>query len=536
MNHGPRAIFTCALLALSVIGAPAATGQEEPCPAQAAANELAAAGDFAAAAAQLERHLGQSPAHRECRLLLVGILEYDGRAEDACRALGEGLDGSEADLDQLWLLGGFHLELAARGAGYSVRRGMASHNLDVDPAEDEAYRTDHRRAAVDACDRALRIRPGVPAFGLRKGEALLLLGEHEQAVALARGLRDAQPYEVAFALLLTRALDAAGRPDEAAAAGEEALRLDPRSAEAHATLAEYHAERGDNQRADDHRRRAAFFEWLPGFCTAGFTAENEATVRLLAGPGYPGNDGQAVPGPERVAEIERLLERATDRDLQFLAALCWHHGDHGDAEERAFAALAAHPDAGIPLLVSLLDEGESTCTKKQAAHALAGLKVAGVFEPLAELLLRDTDGMFPMDIAGALARLGDPRAVPLLIDAADVRRHRQPPDDDLAFLMDGTQAARCRAIIALGAFTSEAAAVAAELTAGLANPQVSGACHAGLYRLTGDAGHLAALERQLAAAEDGFPADLLMALAICPRDDLRALAEKAFADRYGEQE
>lgn len=536
MNHVPGKILVFAFLALSVGGASAATGREQPCPALAEANEQVADGEFTAAAAALERHLVQAPAHRECRLLLAGILEYDGRADDACRVLGEGLDGSEADLQQLWLLGGLHLEQAAQGAGYSNRRGLVTYQPGVDQEQEEAFRRGHWRATVDACERALRIRPDALGFGLRNGDALLLLGESDEAALLARGLRDTAPDEVAFTLLLARALAAAGRGDEAAAAAEDALRLDPRSAEAHAALAAHCAERGDAERADAHRRQAAFFEWLPGFCSAGFTAENERTVRLLAGPGYPGNGGKAVADSERAAEIERLLGGAADRDLEILAALCWHHGDHGETEERAFAALAGHPDAGAPLLMSLLTAGRSTCTMRQAAHALAGLKTAGVFEALAELLPRDSDGMFPMDIAGALARLGDPRAVPLLVEVADVRRQRQAPDDDLAFLLDGSLAARCRAIIALGAFTSETAIVAAELEAGLANPQVRGACRAGLYRLTGEAAHLEALERQLGSAEDELPAALLMALVNCPQDDLRAFAERAFEQRHGSEE
>ncbi|MGH8692047.1 MAG: tetratricopeptide repeat protein, partial [Burkholderiales bacterium] len=107
----------------------------------------------------------------------------------------------------------------ARLARAQLEAGNARHALEI---AQRALELDARNAPALRVISAARLRQGQPA----------------KAVEAALSARGARPRDPAVHQQLGRALAAAGRTDEAAAAYEEALRLQPQAADALAALAE----------------------------------------------------------------------------------------------------------------------------------------------------------------------------------------------------------------------------------------------------------------------------------------------------------
>ncbi|CAF4004338.1 unnamed protein product, partial [Rotaria sordida] len=73
---------------------------------------------------------------------------------------------------------------------------------------------------------------------------------------------------------------------------------------------------------------------------------------------------------------------------------------------------------------------QSVCTVKGAANALAGMKHEDIFEVLEYLLPQDTNPIFSMDIPTALGKLGDPKAIPLLMKIIENPMSQANEDSD----------------------------------------------------------------------------------------------------------
>jgi HEAT repeat protein len=190
-----------------------------------------------------------------------------------------------------------------------------------------------------------------------------------------------------------------------------------------------------------------------------------------------------------------------------LAAVCYNHVAHGEIEDRAFFELEKRGEQGRYLLRCLLNEGQFTCTFKGAAFALARMGDRESFARLAELLRQDNGMMFPMDIAGALGVLGDPRAVPLLASvlpaAPPSREHRGDSTEALlAAMAHNDKGARIRAALGLGCFTLPDARAALEKAT--EDPSLKSFCAAALYRAYGESAWIDAVQsgiRQLDGLE-----------------------------------
>ncbi|UJR32414.1 hypothetical protein I4U23_019876 [Adineta vaga] len=132
-----------------------------------------------------------------------------------------------------------------------------------------------------------------------------------------------------------------------------------------------------------------------------------------------------------------LAADISKRSTEFLAAICYHHY-HGKVEDKAFEILehrgitfeADERDFVNTLLMTLLKKQRSVCTIKGAVNALAGMKNDQLFEILANLLPQDLNVFFPMNIPNALAKLGDPRAIPLLISVIEEPVQSKNNDND----------------------------------------------------------------------------------------------------------
>lgn len=141
----------------------------------------------------------------------------------------------------------------------------------------------------------------------------------------------------------------------------------------------------------------------------------------------------------------------------------------------------------------LLDNATNNCTARSCFRVLSHLDdQEGLLKAL-EMLPNDTDFIWHLDTAGALARWGDSRAVdPLLLKLTlETPKARSLSSINLGNF--GYEDARVRAALALGHFKDPR--IEKELRKNLRKRDIGAACYVSLYRITGDAKHIDELSR-----------------------------------------
>jgi tetratricopeptide (TPR) repeat protein len=435
----------------------------------------------------LRRVLKEDVEDVSSRLLLGGVVDTDGWPDEAVKIWQEGLTGEVEDFPLLMNIGQVRARQGRDGPGIMLRRGTVTAKPVRDTTAAEKFKRDHLRLAAEAFKKAFDLAPDRPDAARELAAVYAESSNHADAVKLWRRLHEQNGGDVKVALGLAGSLADSGEVKEAVAIYRKVIEIDPRLAEAHSALAKHYQVLGDAEKAKDSQQRAEFYENLPPFTELSYSEENAATLAQL-------NDGDAV---------RKLTEDASPRAAEFLAALCWSH-PHNELETQAFASLEKRGKAARRLVRQLLENGESTCTIRSSAQILARQKDPGLLDQLLPLLPQDIRaGGFEMDIAGALAELGDSRAVRPLVEQLSPT-NSTPPDrkSPESFLIDRT-AARARAALALGAFDTTMARQA--LMQGVDHEQLGPYCTAALYRLTHETKYVDSL-RTIVSGEDRYAA------------------------------
>jgi hypothetical protein len=236
--------------------------------------------------------------------------------------------------------------------------------------------------------------------------------------------------------------------------------------------------------------------------------------------------GKSTEGKDRSSVIKKMCESGSLLDAKFLAAICFHHTDHGGLENSAFASMVKHKHS--KLLYSLLQNARSTCTAKQSIHALAELKEKRAFNKILSLLSSDVRPFWHMDVAGALVKYGDAKAVPVLVDfinASHVQKKLSRDDDPMSSGM-GLTSARIRALMALGSFASEKKQIDSVLAIALKNPQLMVAALATKYLMNKSAKNRDLLKKAI-LEEDGLTSRSVFVDMLYSKDaDLKSLAKE----------
>ncbi|MBL8733379.1 MAG: tetratricopeptide repeat protein [Planctomycetes bacterium] len=476
------------------------------------AQRLLDKGQHDAAIEVLRGAIPESSAAEAERCFLARILAWLGRTDEALavlqQGLGRGLAADDASLQ--WEIGRIHRRLGDDGPFFRREGEMVAYLPHDDTIDEAAWRRDHWQKALDAYLVVLAANPKHRRTHELVGGLQTKLGQHEAALATWSKAAELFPDSSKAQLGCARALAALGRAAEAAAACERALRITPRLAEAHALLADHLAAAGDPQRAQQERQQAVFYEWAPEFLELDF-ATADATFRLLAPqlPDEPTDEQRQQARQARDAEIQRLRSVRSPESTRLLAAVCYFHEDHGTVEQDLFVELQARGEAAIPVLLRLLENAQTTCTQKGAAHALASLRAPGLLPILVEMLPGDVRPMWEADIAGALATLGDRAAVAPLLELADLGKAGDDEGQAEDFMLAmGREAARRRAVLAVGTLGGDEAQRA--LAAGVGHTRLGTCCRVALYRITRDAAAVAPV-RDLVKAADSLERHLLVA-------------------------
>ncbi len=450
------------------------------------------AGQFDEAVSTLRAALDAAPDEPVLRLRLAVLLTEDGHADDAVQLLRAGLTQRPDDADLLTLAGGIRLRQALDGATVERHRGEVTTRPSTDAAAEARLVRTQLEQARDAFAEALRAREN--HLGALEGSAVVAsrLDQHTEAARTWQRIVDAT-HDPDATENLARAVAAANDHDRARTLLESLVRDAPDRSTAWALLAaEYtHAGRADDAR--DATARGRFYQWIAPFTLAPEPAHLRDVTALAAwfpeGDAQPSAAEREAAANDARAVLTRLASEHTPAARTLLAAFAWHHSNDA-LEALAWEGLRAHgPDAGDTVL-DLVQRAESSATMRLSLATLAAIRDPRAFRVLATVLPRDT-GLLPLDAAGALDALGDPRAIELLTPLAE--RPAPPPPPDAPMGLSGGRSARARAVLALGAFDTPA--VRTLLTRLVTEREIDLEAHAALYRLTRDRAHLTAIER-----------------------------------------
>lgn len=477
--------ISLAILVTVMLQAPADKAPDETIADQAV--RLVNQGDVERGADLLREHLRKNETDVRARVILGRILDFDGRPDEAVTLWQAGLTGRDFDWPLLMSIGEIRKRQGNDGPTITYRRGTVTANPSKDKAEEERIKRSHLADAATTFEKAAKLRPDDADAAKSLAAVYSAQERFDDAAKIWKSLVAREPKNGQLHLELAQVSQKGKRTDEAQASAARALELNPRLAEAHELLAAIQKQKGQAAEAEQSRKRAEFYKRLPRFSKLLYTGDMQKVLDSL-------DDEESV---------RKLIDDPSEQASELLAVLCWSH-PHNVIETRAFRSLEARGAATTPLLQSLLESAQSTCTIRSTAHILARRKVDGLFERLSQMLPGDMRvfGM-DMDIAGSFDDLGDPRAVEPLVQMLN---SGNPNGDEGAGLLIDRQSARARAALALGAFDTPEARRALE--AGIRDKEMAPYCLAALYRITKDPKRLAALETTI-GADVGFSAYLI---------------------------
>ncbi len=473
-------------------------------------------GDVKTAIQLVNTALGADPDNIELRLLLGRIVDFDGKPEAAIRIWKEGLRRTKFDYPLLISIADRRRRQSEDGPTVTYKRGSVSYGPSKDKQAEDAFKRTNANRALTNYRKALSLRPDEPSVLAHIGNLEQAVGDLPSALKTWESGAARFPDEPEFQLGWARTLRQQDRPQDAAARYEAALKLAPRSTEAHEALAAIYSESDLSEKAKRARHRAAFYDWVPPQFDMDYSSERFETALVLSPRllgAKPAKDARA----KRMALIEQLKRDKSDTATAFLALLCHHHEDHGPVEDAIYAELRTRGDTGADHLLRLLRNARSTCTARSASHALAEAGSPKILPDLIGALPRDSRPYFYSDVAGAIRKLGDARAVPILVETmnAGVEETKPASKDDPMNNFMGRLMNRKRCAAALSRFDTPNSRKALEK--GFKNPQLQIISGVALYKLTGKPDHLQPLTAALDKKKPTYA--LALALEILPDVD-----------------
>jgi tetratricopeptide (TPR) repeat protein len=479
-------------------GDDSSAGRTEIPPVVISAIDKARRGDLHGAAKQLSAFLQRNPRVWRARPVLARVLVAMGQSDQAVDALKKGIGQRQGDSAyHLWLeIGGIRIEQAEQGLSVKRMGNWVEHKA-VAPKKEAAYKKRHAKLAYEAYQAALEIKENSIEAAAGMAGALSLLGKHAAAARVWKALMRFVPGNARLYMKYAAALAAAGRGVEAARAYEKALGIDPRLAAAHKALAKHYAKQGQSKKAKLADKKARFYGWLPPFSKIRFSMKWMRTMTEL----------KSKDTSKRRTALTRLLADTSREATEMLAAVSWHHMQHGAGEEAAFEALEKRK--AIDLLKQLVANARSVCTIRQALKALTRLRAPGIYELLITLLPRDVRPGVTMGVADCLARLGDKRAVPHLTKVIEHPVPRSAGGGAIGnFNRIAHWMAKERAVAALSHFNTKRAKAALERAA--KKPKLEFGALVALYFVTKKTSYLERAEAWIKANPEENISDYLL--------------------------
>jgi tetratricopeptide (TPR) repeat protein len=449
-------------------------------------NRLVRSGAVERAIAQLRAKSDGELSHEHLRTL-AGLLLRSGRTDEALAALRRSLRGDESDWQPLSVIALTEFQVAIEH-GSGTRRAVVANLFTTafDPAQmlERRAGAKHLANARATIDKAVALRPGDIELLRLRARILALSRDHRSALAAWQHILELAPEDDDARLGVANSLASLGRTTEAAPLVAAVLAVSPNDAFAHAVSADIarREHKPDDERL--HNDWGKFGARLPPGSTLAFTPQNAASLDDIAARVVDFGNFSVLQRPElRASRVEKWLGDVSENATLLLVAALWNSGP-GDEQALPISRELIRRGASAALR-DILDHGENPVAFGAAARALAEAHEPDLYGRLIKLLVNDDDDLMRADIAGALAALGDSRALLPLVGLLDPGFRASPrlsvenPNSIL-----GYQSARARAALALGSFDARYAHEALE--AGANNPEIALHCRVALFELTKD--------------------------------------------------
>jgi Tfp pilus assembly protein PilF len=467
--------------------------------------ELLNQGEIVAAQTLLQANVEDDSQDIDSRLLLGTVNDFLGETDEAIRIWSGGLQGNEDDYAFYMSIGELRLRQGTQGSQYRYVRGVLQPVSEVDSLENQRFKIQQLNLAVAAFQKATDFYPYESDAWENLAASYQELNQPEMALSCWLHLNEVFPQHDNLKLKLGLCRLKMGHLLEARKAFEAALDLNPRLYAAHAGLAEYWLEKDDVLAAELAIQKSEFYKWLPPFINLAYTKDRYEKFEKLAHNTDTENvenigekEEKELWGNENITQslqIDELLKDGSTESTDFLAAVLWYDEEHITRSSVLFDALATRGLAGARLLSELAKNSENVHIISQAVQRLVKLKVPGTFDLLVSLLPQDKQPFQHINIADYMAQLGDDRAMLYLIKELNptmINQHQKARDLESFSLIQGIQASRQRAALALSAFNHPAAILALE--EGLKNENVNVYCSASLYKITKEDKYLTLVE------------------------------------------
>lgn len=436
------------------------------------------------------------PDWQEAYYLKGQIHTAEGEIDEAIEAWSAGLMDTEGDLNFHQAIIQLHLQIAEHGLNPPQNNSFITVTYnDRHPEETEKLKKEHKQKAIAAIQLALISHPD-----WREGIALcsnLLFDEgriDESEEQLQHLIKLNPNYPEA---LVIQSKISSARNDYAQALKylDRAEVVQPNGALIHTQRWEIRKLMGDKAALDAAWRKMIFYQMVPAFTYLDYSPENFDRFQSIT---QIGNGTEESTDEENKALQEAanagalaLLDYEGDDRLDWIIATLWQHRHHGKVEDDLYDALI-HEEAVIEVN-QLLDSATNNCTARGCFRVLSEL---GDMEGLAkaiQLLPFDTDFIWHMNTAGALARWGDPQAIEPLIKKLTIEAPKITQFRNIDLSRFGYEDARLRAALALGHFKDPR--IEKELKKHLRKKDIGAACYVSLFRMTGDASFIEELRK-----------------------------------------
>lgn len=456
--------------------------------------ELLNQGEIVAAQTLLQANVEDDAQDVDSRLLLGTVNDFLGEPGDAIRIWSAGLQDSEDDYPLYMSIGELRLRQGTQGSSFKYVRGVLVPLSEVDSLEDLRFKTQQLNLAVVAFQKAANYYPYESDAWENLAATYQELNQYEMALGCWLHLNEVFPQHDNFKLKLGICRLKMGHLLEARKAFEAALDVNPRLYAAHAGLAEYWLEKDDVMSAELAIQKSEFYKWLPAFVNLAYTKDRYAIFEKLVQ--VDEIDSLEESPSLRDIQIAELLEENTPESTELLATIAWYDEEPVVVSTHIFEALAQRGTQGARLLSEIAKNSDNVYVISQSVQRLVKLKVPGTFDLLVSLLPQDKQPFQHINIADYMAQLGDERAMLYLIKELNptmINQQNQKSKDLETFsLVQGIQASRQRAALALSAFNHPAAILALE--EGLKNENVNVYCSASLYKITKEDKYLTLVE------------------------------------------
>lgn len=424
--------------------------------------------------------------------VLIGAIQAgSGNYDQAFAAWKRAVLGRDTDVVPLAMMARLHEERAELGPGGVRIGGGVRYDPKGMKTDRDAFVRAEYLAGAECLAQILARQPRAYPYQVKRLEFLVAAKDFAAARSAGEGYLKLMPDNGELWRLVAQAEIAGGDFVRARVAAEQAVRLQPNSSGACKIMADVMRHAGDPE-ADSWVKRARFNAFVPDFLVVSFTPENVARIDTLCPFNF--DDFESYKRPDRATwkknqdaarqVIDELIARKDRESSHLLAAIAWNHSWHGELENAIFAELEQRRVE--PLLVSLFDHAESTCTVGGAALALARMKSEAVFAAMVERLPQDRT-MFPMRLPEALAIYQRPETVRVIAGAmrTAVEDERRAGSGVMAMMAGmGTRLFIKRCLWSLAAFKTPAARQVLEEMSKERDWEIDAT--AALYALTGE--------------------------------------------------